>query len=267
MVKPLTIIVPVYNEAENFPRLWSELKSSVHAPFEVIVVYDFDEDTTVPVVRDLIARGERRLRLEKNTLRRGAAGAIRAGFQLVSEGPVIVVMADLSDDLAVVDRMVELYGQGFDLVAASRYMPGGKILGGPALKKNLSRLAGLSLHWLRGLPTRDATNAFKLYDAAMLTSLRIESRGGFEINLEITVKAFLAGYRITEIPATWRDRTRGKSRFRLWAWLPKYLKWYLLAFRPKRSTPPLRREESRRVDIYDRPSGRDPSLRSGWQGN
>lgn len=244
MVKPLTIIVPVYNEAENFPRLWSELKSAVRSPYQAIVVYDFDEDTTVPVVRELIERGERGLGLAKNTLRRGAAGAICAGFQLVAEGPVLVVMADLSDDLAVVDRMVELYRQGFDLVAASRYMPGGRILGGRALKKSLSRLAGLSLHWLRGMPTRDATNAFKLYDAGMLKAFRIESTAGFEINLEITVKAFLAGYSITEIPATWRDRTSGESRFRLWAWLPKYLKWYLLAFQPKKSTPsPRRREE------------------------
>jgi dolichol-phosphate mannosyltransferase len=53
------------------------------------------------------------------------------------------------------------------------------------------------------------------------------------LNLELTVKAFLAGYRITEVPATWRDRTSGQSRFRLWKWLPLYLRWYFYAFRPK----------------------------------
>jgi len=47
-----------------------------------------------------------------------------------------------------------------------------------------------------------------------------ESRGGFELNLKLTVKAFLAGYRIAEVPSTWRDRTSGQSRFRLFKWLP-----------------------------------------------
>jgi hypothetical protein len=67
----------------------------------------------------------------------------------------------------------------------------------------------------------------------MLSAIRIESKGGFELSLEITVKAFLAGYTITETPATWRDRTEGTSRFRLWKWLPHYLKWYFMAFQPK----------------------------------
>ena len=107
------------------------------------------------------------------------------------------------------------------------------MIGGPPLKQTLSRIAGLSLHWLRGVPTRDATNAFKLYDAALLKTIAIESTAGFEINLEITVKGFLLGWPIAEIPTTWRDRTRGRSRFRLWAWLPRYLKWYFFAFRPR----------------------------------
>jgi dolichol-phosphate mannosyltransferase len=232
----LTILVPVYNEAENFPHFWSELEAAVSSDYEAIVIYDDDADTTVPVVEELVARGARGLRLEKNNIRPGVAGAIETGFRMVDRGPVVVAMADLSDDLTRIEPMLELYRRGCHLVAASRYMPGGKIIGGPWLKKSLSRLAGWSLYWLRGLPTRDATNAFKLYDAAMLHSIPIESVAGFEINLEVTVKAFLAGYRIAEIPTTWRDRTRGASRFRLWNWLPRYLKWYLFAFRRKRPT-------------------------------
>ena len=227
---PLTIVVPVYNEAENFPHFWWEVCSSVKSPHVVLVVYDFDEDNTVPVVRSLIENGATNLRLVKNTVRRGVVGAIRAGFEQVSDGPVLVSMADLSDDLAAVDRMLDLYRRGYRLVVASRYMRGGKVIGGPPLKKNLSRLAGLSLHWFRRLPTHDATNAFKLYDAALLKTIRIESTAGFEISLEITVKGFLAGWPIAEIPSTWRDRTRGQSRFRLWHWLPRYLKWYFFAF-------------------------------------
>ena len=59
------------------------------------------------------------------------------------------------------------------------------------------------------MPTHDATNSFKLYDAQMVRELRVESVAGFELGLELTVKAFLNGYRIAEIPSVWRDRTAG----------------------------------------------------------
>jgi dolichol-phosphate mannosyltransferase len=199
------------------------------------VVYDFDEDNTVPAVRAVIERGEKRIGLIKNNIRRGVVGALLTGFGEVERGPLLVVMADLSDDLAQVSRMVELYRQGYHVVVGSRYMKGGRIVNGPVLKHGLSRLAGVSLCWLRRIPTHDATNAFKVYDGAMLKQFTLESQRGFELNLEITVKAFLAGYRITEIPSVWRDRTQGKSKFKLLAWLPHYLHWYFYAFRPRRN--------------------------------
>jgi dolichol-phosphate mannosyltransferase len=233
----LSIIIPVYNEGGNFHSLWKELSTSVRAEFIAYVVYDFDGDNTVPVVNEIIAAGESRLRTVKNQRGRGVVTAIMTGFDAVPDGPVLMVMADLSDDLEQVDRMLALYSQGYHIVAGSRYMKGGQLIGGPFFKQMLSRLAGISLCVLRGLPTHDATNAFKIYDRAMVKSFTVESRGGFELNLELTVKAFLAGYRITEVPSTWRDRTSGQSRFRLWKWLPHYLRWYSYAFRPKSPLP------------------------------
>ena len=234
MSKPaLSIVIPVYNEAANFPALRDALAQKIQTPFDAYVVYDFDEDNTVPIVRQAIESGDARFHLVKNSIRRGVVGALLAGFRQVSSGPLIVAMGDLSDDLSIVDEMVTLHGQGFHVVSASRYMPGGKLVGGPFLKRNMSRWAGLTLHWLRGMPTHDATNSFKLYDARMLNSFTLESQGGFELSLEITVKAFLAGYCITEVPTTWRDRTAGESRFKLWNWLPRYLRWYFHAFRRK----------------------------------
>ena len=231
----LSLVIPVYNEGANFPALWSAVTSQIRSRFRAFVVYDFDEDNTVPVLRQIISAGETRLVPVKNNVGRGVIGAIRTGFNLVESGPVLVIMADLSDDLAKVDRMVEYYRQGYQVVAGSRYMPGGRLLDAPPLKGAMSRIAGLTLHWFRGIPTHDATNAFKLYDSKVLKSMTIESTAGFELSLEITVKAFLAGCRIVELPTTWRGRTQGESRFKIWAWLPQYLKWYFYAFRPKRS--------------------------------
>lgn len=229
----LTVVIPVYNEGAGFETLWGELNAHLSCPFRALVVYDFDEDNTIPAVEEVLRRGETRLELKKNCVRRGVVGALLTGFQAAEEGPLLVAMADLSDDLSQVGRMLELYRQGYDVVVGSRYMKGGRIVNGPRLKQGLSRIAGVSLFWLRGIPTHDSTNAFKIYDRAMLRQFTLESRRGFELNLEITVKAFLAGYRITEIPSVWRDRTQGKSKFKLWAWLPHYLRWYFYAFRPK----------------------------------
>jgi dolichol-phosphate mannosyltransferase len=231
----LSIVVPVYNEGDNFPALRAALTENVRTPFEVFVVYDFDEDNTVPAVQQVIARGDTRFHLVKNSLSRGVVGALRSGFRQVHQGPLLVMMGDLSDDLIIVDQMVALYRQGAHVVVASRYMKGGRQIGGPFLKRTLSRCAGLSLHHLRGLPIHDATNSFKLYDASMLNSLILESQAGFALSLEITVKAFLAGGRLAEVPTTWRDRTAGTSRFRLFQWLPSYLHWYFQAFRPRSS--------------------------------
>ena len=213
-----------------------ELTSAIKTPFTALVVYDFDEDNTLPVAQEVIASGETRLTLRKNAYGRGVTNAIKTGLEAVESGPVLVTMADLSDEMSAVDKMYELYLQGFDVVCGSRYMKGGRLIGGPFFKQLMSRVSGLTLHYFRGVPTHDATNSFKLYDAGMVHDVKVESVAGFELGLELTVKAFLNGYRIAEIPSVWRDRTAGTSRFRIMHWLPHYLKWYFYAFQPKRQS-------------------------------
>lgn len=226
----LSVIVPVYNEDENFPRLIEEVERHLPTPFQLLVVYDFDEDTTVPVARQL-AETRAWLKLVRNDIGRGPANALRAGFQTLDRGPALVVMADLSDDLSMVDTMLELYHAGNRIVCGSRYMRGGRQIGGPILKRTLSRAAGLSLRWFARFPTHDATNNFRLYDAALVNEMGIQSERGFEIALELTARAFAAGERIAQTPTTWTDRTAGDSRFQLLQWLPFYLKWYWVALR------------------------------------
>jgi dolichol-phosphate mannosyltransferase len=142
-------------------------------------------------------------------------------------------MADLSDDHGCVDAMYALYRQGFAVVSASRYAPGGAQRGGPWVKGLLSRVAGASLRLVAELPTWDATNSFKLYSREFLDSVELESEGGFELALELTVKAHLQGRRIAELPTVWTERASGQSRFQLRKWLPHYLRWYLLGMRSR----------------------------------
>lgn len=225
----INIIIPVYNEGENIISTLSEIKAKVSTPHKIFIIFDFEEDNTLPVIRDLPETNN--IQLIKNQYGKGALNAIKTGFNSVEEEVVLVVMADLSDDIAVVDAMYQKIQEGYDIVCGSRYMKGGKQIGGPWFKKLLSRIAGVSLYHLAKIPTHDVTNSFKMYNKRVLNDITIESNGGFELGMEIVIKAHLKGYKITEVPSTWRDRSAGESRFKLWQWLPNYLHWYWLALK------------------------------------
>ena len=222
----LSIVIPVYNEGENVvPTLRGVVERTHSRPLEVLVVHDFDEDTTVPVVKRLQVEMPE-LRLHRNTLGRGVLNAMKSGLRAARAPYVLITMGDGSDNPDDIDKMYALARGGADVVAGSRYMRGGRQIGGPLLKRSMSRVAGLSLHWLGGVPVHDATSNFRLYSKRLLNQVTIESTGGFELGIELTVKAYLLGLRVAEVPTTWRDRTAGTSRFQLWQWLPRYLKWY-----------------------------------------
>ena len=225
----LSIVLPVYNEGEAVEPVLRGLSAGVATPHELVVVYDFDEDTTVPVVARLAAEipGLRGLR---NNIGRGVLNAMKSGIAGTTAPYVLISMADGSDEPQVVDPMVGLARGGADVVSASRYMRGGGQVGGPLLKRLMSRAAGLTLHWFAGVPTHDPTNNFKLYSRRFLDSVTIESTAGFELALELTVKATLMGRSVAEVPTTWSDRTAGQSNFKLRKWLPHYLHWYRVAF-------------------------------------
>jgi glycosyltransferase involved in cell wall biosynthesis len=228
----LSIVIPVYNEPDNIGPTLRRIAGEVRTPHEVLVVYDFEADTTVPVVRDL-QPSMPSLRLHRNELGRGVLNAMRAGMAESQGLFVLISMADGSDEMTRVDEMVALGRSGADVVAGSRYMRGGRQVGGPILKRILSRIAGLSLHWFAAVPIHDATNNFKLYRRDFLDSVEIESTGGFELALELTAKAVRGRRRLAEVPTTWRDRTAGQSHFSLRGWLPKYLRWYFYALRSR----------------------------------
>lgn len=229
LVPELSVVIPVFKEGEAVEPVLRAMTSGVAAAHEILVVYDFDEDPTVPVI-DRLAAELPTIRGVRNDLGRGVLNAMKAGIAGSRGTYVLISMSDGSDEPHVVDSMVALARDGADVVAASRYMPGGRQIGGPRFKRLMSRFAGLTLHWFAGIRTHDPTNNFKLYARRFLDVTPIESSAGFELALELTVKASLAGRRVAEVPTTWRDRTAGQSNFKLRQWLPNYLYWYRVAF-------------------------------------
>ncbi len=227
-----SVVVPVFNEAANIGAFCLRAVATLPACYELLVCCDMLEDDTLPAIAALpVHEKPPHVRTVLNEIGPGVRYAIEAGMRAAHAPVVVVMMADLSDDFEKVEQMVARAEAGAAVVCASRYMPGGRQIGGPWLKGLLSRLAGISLYWLASVPTRDPTNSFKAYRRDFLDSATIESTAGFSLALELTVKAHFGGKRVEELPATWRDRLAGRSRFRLWKWLPHYARWYFWALR------------------------------------
>jgi dolichol-phosphate mannosyltransferase len=225
----VSVIIPAFEEGGAIVPILDRIFESVHLPCEVAIVVDSENDSTGPVATTYSDK-EPRLHLLVNTYGRGPANAIRYGIDHVNAPVAVVTMADGSDDARQIDELVRLVERGVVVAAASRYMPGGQQVGGPALKGLLSRLAGRTLHAFGRVGTRDATNSFKAYSVDFVRSVGVESRDGFEIGIEMTAKARRAGLPVAEIPTIWLERQQGLSSFKVASWIPKYLRWYLFAF-------------------------------------
>jgi dolichol-phosphate mannosyltransferase len=235
MTLQVSIIIPAFNEGDGIVPVLDRIFEAVESDCVVMVVVDFTEDTTVPVVTRYAER-EPRLRLLINSYGPGPANAIRYGIDETKSSVAIVTMADGSDDPRQIDDLARLVERGVVVAAASRYVAGGQQVGGSLLKGTLSRLAGTSLSLFARVGTRDATNSFKAYSTDFVREVNIDSRSGFEIGLELTAKARRLRRPVAEVPTIWLDRTTGASNFKLAAWIPRYLRWYWFAFGPQLTT-------------------------------
>jgi len=228
----VSVIITAYNEGDAITACLDRVLESVTLPCEVLVVYDAPDDTTAAFV-EAYAEKDPRVVPTLNTYGRGPARAIRFGIDQATAKVAVVTMADGCDDPQQIDQLARLVERGVVVAAASRYMRGGQQIGGPVFKSFLSRLAGLSLHLLARVGTRDATNSFKAYSTDFVREVGIESDSGFEVGLELVAKAKRLGKPIAEVPTIWLDRSfasQGVSNFKLAQWIPKYLRWYRFAF-------------------------------------
>ncbi|MBN3040262.1 MAG: glycosyltransferase family 2 protein [Candidatus Omnitrophica bacterium] len=223
----ISIIIPAHNEEEIIADTIEQIENGLDMEHKIIVINDHSSDSTREKVIDLMKKYPN-INLIDNDVGRGFADALRKGFLTCDTEYVIPVMADLCDDVATIKKMYEKMLEGYDLVCGSRYSPGGRRQGGPRLKGLLSCMAGRSLSWLIKIPTNDLPNAFKMYKKKVIDSLEITSKS-FEISMEIALKAYFAGFKISEVPTVWKSRTKGTSDFKVLKLLPFYLRLYKLA--------------------------------------
>jgi dolichol-phosphate mannosyltransferase len=225
----LDVIIPVYSEGANILPALQSLMRAVKTPLRVLICYDREDDNTLTAIRN---NSDTLCTLAIEFVRNqghGAHGAVLAGFAVSAAPFVLVMMADDDYNAGIIDTMVAKAESGYDIVCAARFMPGGSMVGCPWLKSALVRTGNFTLHHLSRLPTRDATNGFRLFARRVLDQIVIESGRGFCYSIELVVKCHRLRWRIGEVPAQWRERRRGTSRFQVMKWLPAYLRWYFYA--------------------------------------
>lgn len=224
----LDIVVPVYNEGENIVGVLDALRRSVKRSCRVLICYDRDDDNTLPVVRAYTGASFEIIPVKNR--RRGVHGAVATGFQASTAPAVLVIPADDTYNAGILDQMVDRIEEGYDIVAPSRFMKGGRMVGCPWLKAALVRVSAFVLYHVARLPTHDPTNGFRVFSRRVLDLIPIESSEGFTYSIELLVKCHRLGWKVGEVPSQWYERKKGTSRFKVLQWSPAYLRWVGYAF-------------------------------------
>lgn len=210
----VVVVLPTYNEGATIGKVVAGVLATgpnVH----VLVVDDNSPDGTGDVVAAL-AEGEPRVRLLRRSGKLGLASAYLLGFRrALEEGfDVVVEMdADLSHRPEDLPPLLEAVS-GHDVAIGSRYVDGGAVSNWSRTRLALSRAGNAYTRAMLRLPVADATSGFRAYRARVLQALlqdRIRS-DGYAFQIELAYRAWRAGYDLTEVPITFREREHGRSK-------------------------------------------------------
>lgn len=206
------VVIPTYDEKGNVRRMAAAVLAQ-GADFEVLFVDDNSPDGTGAIV-DEMARGERRIRCLHREKKEGLGRAYVAGFaEALAQGAERIVQmdCDFSHDPADLPRLV---AEDADLVIGSRYVKGGSTPGWPFKRRLISRLGGLFIRTVTGMPLRDPTGGFKCWRRSALEALDLASvqSAGYSFQLEMNHRTWRRGLSIREIPIRFTDRVEGYSK-------------------------------------------------------
>ena len=219
----LDIIVPVFREEGNISKTLQEISKISEINYRILVIYDFDEDPTLNEINQRFNKSE--VICLKNKYE-GFNGAIKTGFENIQSKATLLYPADDHKNFNLISKMFNKFNEGYDIVCASRFIDGGSYEGAPLIKRLIVKLVSFTLTNFTSLPTKDATNGFRLFSKSIVEKFPIESKKGFTFSIELLAKAHRNNYKITELPEKWPVRTSGESKFSYYT-IPFYLKWYL----------------------------------------
>ena len=235
--RPVAIVVPTYNEAENLPELFSRLSSLGIPGMRLIIVDDGSPDGTAELASSLETEFAGSVDVVQRGSKQGLGTAYVEGFgrALSMDAACVVQMdADLSHSPEYIPDMLEALATA-DVVVGSRYAKGGGVDDTWGLSRRLlSSLGNLGIRLVGGLSVRDATSGFKAYRASALSRLDMsEFRcAGFGFQAEVAHSCQRLGLRVVEQPILFADRTKGRSKMS--AFIVFEAIWRLLPYRLKR---------------------------------
>ncbi|HET6909678.1 MAG TPA: polyprenol monophosphomannose synthase [Mycobacteriales bacterium] len=209
------VVLPTYNEAPNIQAIVSDLEESVPG-CGVLVVDDNSPDGTGGLVRSMMSPG-RKLSILERPCKQGLGAAYLAGFQHVlarAQADVVVQMdADGSHDPGAVTTLIQALASA-DLALGSRYVTGGAVEGWPWLRKALSAVGNSYARLWLSREIADWTGGFKAWRTDCLRGIDLSQvrSDGYAFQVELTARALGAGFQVAEVPITFRNRTRGKSK-------------------------------------------------------
>jgi dolichol-phosphate mannosyltransferase len=208
------VIIPTFNERENIPPLVTQILQ-LPGNLRVLIVDDNSPDGTAEVVTSSF-QNEDRVHLLKRERKLGLGTAYSAGFDyaLKNNYDIAISMdADFSHDPKHLPELLNV-AKKYDMVIGSRYIPGGKTVNWGISRKFISRTANLLAHHIISLKPADCTSGLRLFHADTLRKLDFESiqADGYSYHLEVLKRASDQHMKIGEIPITFTDRLRGKSK-------------------------------------------------------
>jgi dolichyl-phosphate beta-glucosyltransferase len=203
----LSIVIPAYNEAQRLPKTIERVLQFLGTwgrPAEVIVVDDGSKDDTIARAK---AAGGDRIVVSPNEGNRGKGFSVRRGMLLARGEYRLMTDADLSTPIEEVDRLLARAALGYDVVIASRAMQGANVeIRQPWYRENMGRVFNLFVRTLTGLHLQDTQCGFKLFSArAAEDAFGACLLDGFSFDVEALYVANRRGYRIAELPVTWRN--------------------------------------------------------------
>jgi dolichol-phosphate mannosyltransferase len=214
--EPVTVVLPTYNELENLPHIVPEI---VAHGYRLLIVDDNSPDGTGHLA-DSLADDLDEVSVLHRDEKAGLGPAYVAGFdRALAEGAQIVIEmdADFSHDPGDLPRLVAAVDDGADLAIGSRYVPGGATPDWPAIRQFISKAGNFYARMMLRIPIRDATAGFRAYRAEALQRLPYRSAraSGYGFQVELAWRSHQAGMKVTEVPISFRDRTRGTSKMGL----------------------------------------------------
>jgi len=166
---------------------------------------------------DNYAKNDPRIKAIHRNTTPGFGNAVRTGLKSATGDIIIPVMADLSDDPNDIVKMVRKIDEGYDIAYGSRFCKGGSTYDYPWKKMIANRVFNNTVRFLFGIRHKDITNAFKAYRREVLETIDFEKleANGFDLTVEIPLKAHVLGFNSVEVPVSWTERKKGEAKLKI----------------------------------------------------